>query len=206
MLMGNVCPDTSCFPGLRLWLSRTDQGPVALVEPSDLRENHMCVSANRDYGDMYIKLQDLTGRHADMHWIPKPAAFTEELYGELQCWAQPCLWLVEPGWIVCRFTLTQVQQNMRKNKNRGQMQETGRRKHIRINPFVPLFLSFFLFFPFLSFPFPSFSFFYFLVFFFFLSLKYSAQYSIDIININSMLGTFIGTIETASNQNRELTD
>lgn len=27
----------------------------------------------------------------------------------------PCL--VEPGWIVCRFTLTQVQPNMKKNKN-----------------------------------------------------------------------------------------
>lgn len=57
-----------------------------LVEPSDLRENHTCVSANTDYGDEYLELKDLTGRHADMCQIPMPAAFIEELYvGGLRC-------------------------------------------------------------------------------------------------------------------------
>lgn len=51
MMVGNVYLGTSCFLELQLWLFRTDQGPVALLEPSDLRENHTCVSANRDYGD-----------------------------------------------------------------------------------------------------------------------------------------------------------
>lgn len=66
-VMGNVCPDTSCFLEVQLWLFRTDQGPVALLETSDLRENHTCVSANRAMGTVYLELKDLTRGHTDMH-------------------------------------------------------------------------------------------------------------------------------------------
>lgn len=64
MPMGNVCPGGRCFPGLQLGLSRGAQGPVTLLEPSDARENHTCVSANGACRDSLSTVRDLLS-HAD---------------------------------------------------------------------------------------------------------------------------------------------
>lgn len=65
----------------------------------------------------------------DTHWSTMPAVFPQELSirGGPQCWTQPCLWAVKPGWTMCRSicSLTLVQRKIRKRKNKAKSKTSG---------------------------------------------------------------------------------
>lgn len=149
MPMGNVCPGARCFPGLQLWLSRGAQGPVTLLEPFVARENHTCVSANGACRDSLSIVRNSyhTQTQPNPHACCLCVTALRKSFTLKDVKLSPVRFMVnlgsaEPVWTTGSLIspLTQVQHTIKENKKKGQRQEPGRRKHIRINPLVSLFL------------------------------------------------------------------